>query len=102
MLTKNDLIQIKELFKDEIKPMEQSIGSLQKSTSNLHATVNNLQKTTSSIQATIDDIQKTQRSMKRQLTRVEKDVRYVAADYDKRIVENHREIEKIKQYVGLA
>lgn len=64
MLTKNDLQQIREVVREEVKVELKPV--------------------------------------KRKLNVVEKDLHYIIGKFDTRIVENQREIQKIKAHVGMS
>lgn len=99
MLTKNDLQQIRSIVKDEARIVVKEELTLSIN-SQIRPIVREEARTI--IREELLPLIKDQRSMKRKLNRVAKDVHYIAGDYDLRIVENKREIQKIKSHLGLA
>lgn len=77
MLSKNDLQQIKEIVKTEVRSAIQT-----------------------EVPPIVDEklvpIKKDIRSIKIKLNRIVRDVRYIARDFDERLVANTKEIEKLK------
>ena len=79
MLTKNDLSQIRNLMTETIKKETPGIVS----------------------PIVQGEIQIALKPVKRKLNQISKDLSYVIKTYDARIVENSREIDKVKKHIGM-
>jgi peptidoglycan hydrolase CwlO-like protein len=102
MLTKDDLVQIKKVVKDEVAPAEEKVSNLEKDMRSVKSDVGTLKKDVSTLKSDVGTLKKDVSTLKRDMAETRNDIKTLIAYFDRDYVNLRIRIDRIEEHLGIS